>query len=100
MTCIVIKNCIYADNIPTVLILTGQMPEEIIIRQWRKLTVRAFKALLFLLVTELRIPFILTYRLIPSLAGGYIVPSACKYIFTPFEWTRSTSPPGTVARSL
>ena len=76
---------IQADNITTVLVLALQMTIEVLISEWRKMSVRTICTFEFLFVTYASPPLVDTDRLVTALGSCFAEPSSRKHIFSALE---------------
>ena len=76
---------IQPDNITTVFVLALQMTIEVLISEWRKMSVRTICTFVFLFIAYASPPFIDTDRLVTALASCFAEPSSCKHIFSALE---------------
>ena len=76
---------IQPDNITTVFVLALQMTIEVLISEWREMSVRTICTFVFLFVAYASPPFIDTDRLVTALASCFAEPSSRKHIFSALE---------------
>ena len=76
---------IQSDNITTVLVLALQMTIEVLISEWRKMSVRTICTFVFLFVAYASPPLVDTDWLVTALACCFAEPSSRKHIFSALE---------------
>lgn len=84
-TVIVGHYAIQSDNITTVLVFAFQMAIEVLVSEWRKMSVRTICTFEFLFVAYASPPLVDTDRLVTALASCFAEPSSRKNIFSAFE---------------
>ena len=76
---------IQSDYITTVLVLPFQMTIEVLVSEWRKMSVRTICTFVFLFVAYASPPLVDTDRLVTALACCFAEPSSRKHIFSALE---------------
>ena len=84
-TVVVGHYAIQSDNITTVLVFAFQMAIEVLVSEWRKMSVRTICTFEFLFVAYASPPLVDTDRLVTALASCFAEPSSRKNIFSAFE---------------